>query len=90
MRPEGLRPAFPSLPPPGPQALPSSLGAHTGVQPAVPSPQAQAQPPPPRTALLTPLPASVGEKQRKERLSPTAAGGAFEKGRAATPPPQEK
>lgn len=41
-------------------------------------------------ALLTPLPASVGEKQRKERLSPTAAGGAFEKGRAATPPPQEK
>lgn len=56
MRPEGLRPAFPSLPPPGPQALPSSLGAHTGVQPAVPSPQAQAQPPPPRTALLTPLP----------------------------------
>ena len=32
----------------------------------------------------------MGEKQRKEKLSPTAAGGAFEKGRAATPPPTEE
>ena len=39
MRPEDLRPASPSLPPPGPRALPSSLGAHAGCSLLSPAPK---------------------------------------------------